>query len=70
MAVRAGARCSPIAGGALLHRLPASGPRGHTAVIRAGALSAPIAGGIILPSAGQWAARYLRLSSGRGLGAP
>ena len=41
-----------------------------TTAVRAGARRTPIAGGVDSPSLGQWAARFLRLSSGRGPGAP
>ena len=71
IAVRAGARCSPIAGGVTSPLAGQWAARSYCCrPARAGALSASIAGGITSPTAGQWAARYLRLSSGRGPGAP
>ncbi len=69
IAVRAGARCSPIAGG-VTSPLAGQWAARSCCCRPGGALSASIAGGITSPTAGQWAARYLRLSSGRGPGAP
>ena len=67
MAVRAGARCSPIAGGAFL---PASGPVGSCDCRLGGGPGPPTAGCFCSLFASQRAGCSSRLMYGPGLGAP